>query len=986
MGQPLIYSSSIVDFVKLDFCSAEGNVDLRSALKCRLVLHPVLVALCLAALVSFSLSQECSPPAIAPSRALNLFDEQQEYDLGEVFAQQISFSLHVIEDEDVTGYLQRIGGRLVANMPATKLRFRFFLVDSPAANAFAISGGRVYVTRKLVATVRSEDELAGVMGHEMGHQLAHHGALDWSRILHDMLGVTSVGDRADIEDKFNEVLDTRRTKPGVFSRSNSENEQMGADQVAIYAVARAGYSPQAVVDFWDRFTELHGNRGNWWSDYFGHTRPESKRLREFVNDLKHLPAGCIQTGNPADPSSFVRWQDAVKNYKGFGKKESLRHVDLKRTLEPALRGDIRNFRFSPDGRFLLAQDEGSIFVLTRDPLANLFRIDAPNAVSANFSPDSRYVVFYSEGFRIERWNVAEQHLEDVREPYIFGGCVQSALSPQGDYLACIQADRDTFFPLHFVLYDTSTSDAVFTKKGVFSPACSGCFDFIFAPLIRLGLRPAAAMAFSPDGHYFILGRPEHHLMVDLGSRSEVNMSGPLRKVTSHTFAFLGSDKVVGAENENLQWASIVSMSSGEVVSSGIPLGGRTVSSVTRGLYAIVRPMTKAPLGIMDLESKKIFRASHTNAADIFDDMIVSERASGEVALYHVQEEKPFATAALPRAPLTRPAAAAVSPNASAIAISEASRGAVWSLGTGQQSILVIGFRGAFFGENGLYLDFAPRDQFGEIPAQGESAADVRKREAEKPGDTVVQVNLATQSVAEVSAVQKRTHVRLCGLVILSWSPADDARPYQNVTLEARDVRSGKVIWSRFYVKGFPSIYPDNQTDTIVFSWNLGTLGARQELQDDAEAKQLVKTLQDSKGSYLVEVVDIHSGKSLGKFPVDTGRASFRASHFLASGGTVAMIDNNNRTLLYSYKGQKKGRLFGGKAALSLDGSRICLEQEPGRLALYDVEQLREVDEMTFPERVVFSGFSADRHLVVMTADQTVYVFGEGVNTRTNPSN
>jgi hypothetical protein len=82
----------------------------------------------------------------------------------------------------------------------------------------------------------------------------------------------------------------------------------------------------------------------------------------------------------------------------------------------------------------------------------------------------------------------------------------------------------------------------------------------------------------------------------------------------------------------------------------------------------------------------------------------------------------------------------------------------------------------------------------------------------------------------------------------------------------------------------------------------------------------------------------------------------------------------------------KGRLFGGKAALSPDGRRICLEQEPGRLALYDVDQLRRLDEMTFPERVVYSGFSDDRRLVVMTADQTVYVFGDPLTAGTNPSN
>ena len=118
--------------------------------------------------VPSSAAQSCSPPVLAPSHALNLFNELQEYDLGEVFAEHISFSLHVIEDEAVAGYLQRIGNRLVAQMPPTKIRFRFFLVDSPDANAFAIPGGRVYVTRKLITTLHSEDELAALSGTKWG--------------------------------------------------------------------------------------------------------------------------------------------------------------------------------------------------------------------------------------------------------------------------------------------------------------------------------------------------------------------------------------------------------------------------------------------------------------------------------------------------------------------------------------------------------------------------------------------------------------------------------------------------------------------------------------------------------------------------------------------------------------------------------------------------------------------------------------------------
>jgi hypothetical protein len=806
--------------------------------------------------VSFSAAQSCSPPVLTPSHALNLFNEQQEYDLGEVFAEHISFSLHVIEDDAVAGYLQQIGSRLVAQMPPTKIRFRFFLVDSPEANAFAIPGGRVYVTRKLITTLRSEDELAGVLGHEMGHQLAHHGALDWSRIFHDDLGVTQLGDRADIEDKYNQYLDTIRTRGRSYSRGNEEHEQTGADQVAVYAVARAGYSPQAVIDFWDRFSETKGKQGNWWTDVFRTTRPESKRLRGFVKDLSSLPTGCIRPAdNAAAPGDFARWQAATKNYNGFGKRESLHQALSKHPLSPVLRADIHNFRFSPDGNYLLAQDSGGIFVLTRDPLASLFRIDAPDAVDAGFSPDSRYIVVSAEGLRIELWNIADQRLEDVREPYIYGGCVQSAVSPDGNYLACLRPDWETYYPLTFTLYDLNTGNPVFTKKDLLGPLeRNGAVLSHFSDLV-LGRRFHTPMAFSADGHYFVLGATSANLMLDLRSVSEVKMPGVLRRITERSFAFVGPDKIVGAEGENKE-ATVVKFPSGDIVSEHIHLGGRTLYPVTHGDFTIVRPMLKAPLGIIDLDAKTLFRGNHKDATDVFGVVLVSERVNGEVALYHLREEKPFATLLLPSATLGRLSAASVSAHASTIAFSQMSRGALWNLENGEQLGAGPGFRGAFFGADGVYMDFPPADQYGELPAEGETEADVRRREAGKPGDIVVRLDLSTHAVTPISTMKKRTRVWQFGSVVLASTPVDDDKPRKDVTLEARDAQTGNLLWSRFFAHGLPGIESSHDSDVAVFSWALGTKRAKEELADDPEAKRLVSGIKDEDGSYLVEVVNL----------------------------------------------------------------------------------------------------------------------------------
>ncbi|HEX2710713.1 MAG TPA: M48 family metalloprotease [Candidatus Acidoferrales bacterium] len=108
---------------------------------------------------------ELPPPlAAAGAGAADIFTPQQEMDLGDAITEHFQRRSRAIEDEEVTGYLQHLGERLLKHVPPTDLRFQFSLFDLPVANAFTFPGGRIYVSRKLVAFARSEDELAGVLG------------------------------------------------------------------------------------------------------------------------------------------------------------------------------------------------------------------------------------------------------------------------------------------------------------------------------------------------------------------------------------------------------------------------------------------------------------------------------------------------------------------------------------------------------------------------------------------------------------------------------------------------------------------------------------------------------------------------------------------------------------------------------------------------------------------------------------------------------
>jgi WD40 repeat protein len=157
-------------------------------------------------------------------------------------------------------------------------------------------------------------------------------------------------------------------------------------------------------------------------------------------------------------SEFQHWQTAVVAYNGLGRKEVVRGVVNKTALSPALRSDLNHARFSLDGKFILAQDDSGVSVLTREPLAPLFRIDAPDAKPAQFSADSKTVILYTPNLRVEVWDIAEQKLQTAYEVVLRKACAQTALSPDGKILACLDSD----FGLS--LAEVATGNIIFEKK------------------------------------------------------------------------------------------------------------------------------------------------------------------------------------------------------------------------------------------------------------------------------------------------------------------------------------------------------------------------------------------------------------------------------------------------------------------------------------------------------------------------------------------
>src|SRR5450432_368935 len=200
----------------------------------------------------------CSPPDFKIAKEKNMFSEQQEAWLGQILDEEYAKTYNKVEDPD--GYLQKLGEHILAQLPATGRKYTFYVIDYPENNAFSLGGSQIYVSRQLIAFLKSEDELAGLLGHEIGHIATHQAALDTTRVFRKKLGVQQVGDRNDIFAKWNELIDLWRKKHVVFQDfEREEYEQQVADRLGLYAMMRAGYHPaQEFRQVWNRSWESAG--------------------------------------------------------------------------------------------------------------------------------------------------------------------------------------------------------------------------------------------------------------------------------------------------------------------------------------------------------------------------------------------------------------------------------------------------------------------------------------------------------------------------------------------------------------------------------------------------------------------------------------------------------------------------------------------------------------------------------------------------------
>jgi predicted Zn-dependent protease len=226
------------------------------------------------------------------SMGFNLFSPEQDVELGRASAAEVARQSDVVEDERVNEYVQRLGERVASRAPGYKFRYKFVVVDSPEANAFALPGGYVFVNSGAIEAARNEGELAGVLAHEISHVVLRHGtnqaskayvAKNAMRLLDAALGGAKEGLRTL-------AYSLGLAGPGrLFMKFNRDAESQ-ADVEGARLMAAAGYDPRDMADFFQRLDERVGDaRAGETAD--DHPTPASRAaaISEFLPTL-HVSA------------------------------------------------------------------------------------------------------------------------------------------------------------------------------------------------------------------------------------------------------------------------------------------------------------------------------------------------------------------------------------------------------------------------------------------------------------------------------------------------------------------------------------------------------------------------------------------------------------------------------------------------------------------------------------------------------------------------
>lgn len=229
---------------------------------------------------------------------VNLFPLEAEWRLGDQLAAELAPTIEVVDDPVIADYVQALGDELVAHTELAEREWNFTVIEEDSVNAFAIPGGRIYVHTGLLEAVETEEQLLGVLAHEVSHGEARHG----TERLTTTYGVALVaalvlGDDTGLIERIAAEI----AAAGVFA-TFSRSDEREADRLGLVTLGEAGHDPEAMASFFGLLLAERTRRPTAVEQFFNSHPLTEDRIDDVVDRADEIE---VAAGREIDPQDLA---------------------------------------------------------------------------------------------------------------------------------------------------------------------------------------------------------------------------------------------------------------------------------------------------------------------------------------------------------------------------------------------------------------------------------------------------------------------------------------------------------------------------------------------------------------------------------------------------------------------------------------------------------------------------------------------------------
>lgn len=239
----------------------------------------------------------------------NKYSVQDDVKLGRQAAQEAEQQFPLLPDEEVRGYVEKVGRRLVNAIPSqfqhSEFQYYFKVINARDINAFALPGGPMYVNRGMIEAARTEGEMAGVMAHEISHVALRHGTAQATKSQKYSLlaGIAGLAGSILVSPGVGQLA---QAPFAVYLLKFSREYETEADILGAQIMARAGYDPRDLANMFRTIEQQGGGGGGFLSD---HPSPNDRYAR-ITKETEYLR---VNSGR-RDSREFAGIQERLRGY------------------------------------------------------------------------------------------------------------------------------------------------------------------------------------------------------------------------------------------------------------------------------------------------------------------------------------------------------------------------------------------------------------------------------------------------------------------------------------------------------------------------------------------------------------------------------------------------------------------------------------------------------------------------------------------------